>query len=148
MRHRPAPQPTRHGPERGSVTVFTLLIASVVLLMVGLAVDAAGHIHAMQEARSVAREAARAGGQEIQTPRGVLGHDAIAAPYRAAGAANAYLAAAGIQGSATVLDAHTVQVSVTTTYDTKFLSVIGIGSLSATGSAESRITRSIGGIEQ
>lgn len=134
--------------ERGSVTVFTILIASVVLIMVGLAVDVAGHIHAMQEARSTAREAARAGGQEIQKPRGVLGHDAMATPYLAAGAADAYLSSAGVSGSAAVTGPYTIQVTVSTTYDTKFLSVLGVGALSATGSAESRITRSIAGVEQ
>lgn len=138
----------RRGREQGSVTVFTILIASVVLVMVGLAVDVSGHIHTMQEARTVAREAARAGGQEIEKPRGVLGQGAVATPDLAAAAANSYLAAAGVDGSATVTGPYTVQVAVTTTYPTKFLSVIGIGSLSATGTAESRITRSIEGTEQ
>ena len=40
------------------------------LLMVGLAVDVSGHLHAMQEARATAREAARVGGQQVQTPTG------------------------------------------------------------------------------
>ncbi|WP_298746981.1 pilus assembly protein TadG-related protein [uncultured Serinicoccus sp.] len=140
--------PSRADRERGSASVWTLMLASLALIMVGLAVDASGHIHALQEARTVAREAARAGGQEIETPRGVLGQGAVATPGLAAAAANSYLSAAGVDGTATVTGPDTVQVAVTTTYSTRFLSVIGIGSLSATGTAESRITRSIEGTEQ
>ncbi|WP_237768061.1 pilus assembly protein [Serinicoccus sp. CNJ-927] len=130
------------------MSLWTVMLASLALIMVGLAVDTSGHIHAMQEARSLAREAARAGGQEIEKPRGVLGQGAVATPVLAAAAANSYLSAAGVDGSATVTGPYTVQVAVTTTYSTRFLSVIGIGSLSATGTAESRITRSIEGTEQ
>ena len=140
--------PERADKERGSVSLWTVMLASLALIMVGLAVDTSGHIHAMQEARSLAREAARAGGQEIEKPRGVLGQGAVATPVLAAAAANSYLSAAGVDGSATVTGPYTVQVAVTTTYSTRFLSVIGIGSLSATGTAESRITRSIEGTEQ
>lgn len=135
-------------PEAGSVTAFTILIASLVLVMMGLAVDVAGHIHAMQEARSVAREAARAGGQEMDKARAVQGVDTVTNPYQAAAAANAYLAAAGVSGHASMVGPETVTVTVNSTYSTKFLGVVGIGSLSATGTAEARLTRSLEGVEQ
>lgn len=139
-----------HGldPERGSVTVFTVLIATVVLVMAGLAVDVSGHIHAMQEARSIAREAARAGGQQLQVTTAMRGQGVTADTVLAVAAANTYLASAGVAGSAAASGPTSITVSVTSTYDTRFLSVIGIGSLSATGSADSRTARALEGVEQ
>lgn len=134
--------------DRGSVAVFTVLIATIVLVMAGLAVDVSGHIHAMQEARSVAREAARAGGQQLQLSTAMRGQGVTADAGQAVAAANTYLAAAGVSGSASVSGPTSIRVDVTATYDTRFLSIIGIGSLSATGSADSRTARSLEGVEQ
>ena len=146
-RHRPKAT-RRDGAERGSVSVFVIVLATSFLLMVGLAVDVAGHLHAMQEARATAREAARVGGQEVQTPTGVRGLGVVADPGRAAAAAEAYLYQAGVAGSASVTGPTGIAVTVTSTYPTKFLSIIGVTSLSATGSAQARITRSVEGVEQ
>jgi hypothetical protein len=134
--------------DRGSVSVFVIVIATSFLIMVGLAVDVAGHLHAMQESRAVAREAARAGGQQVQTPAGVRGLGAVADPGSAAAAANAYLSQAGVAGSASVTGPDSITVTVISTYPTLFLSVVGVGTLSATGTAEARITRAVEGVEQ
>lgn len=136
------------GAERGSVGVFVIVIAASFLIMVGLAVDVSGHLHAMQEARATAREAARVGGQQVQTPTGVRGLGAVADPGQAAAAAEAYLASAGVAGSASVTGPASISVDVTSVYPTTFLSIVGVGTLSATGTAEARITRSVGGVEQ
>lgn len=138
----------RAGAERGSVSVFVIVIATSFLIMVGLAVDVAGHLHVMQEARATAREAARVGGQQLQMPTGVRGQGAVADPGSAAAAAQAYLSAAGVAGSATVTGPDSISVHVTSTYPTTFLSIIGVSSLSATGTAQARITRSVEGVEQ
>ncbi|MCE0485485.1 pilus assembly protein [Ornithinimicrobium sediminis] len=134
--------------ERGSVGVFVIVIATSFLIMVGLAVDVAGHLHAMQEARAVAREAARVGGQQVQMATGVRGQGARADPARAAAAAQTYLDTAGALGSATVAGPTSIRVEVTSTYPTLFLGVVGVGALTATGTAEARITRSVEGVEQ
>ncbi len=136
------------GVERGSVGVFVIVIATSFLIMVGLAVDVAGHIHAMQEARAVAREAARVGGQQVQMATGVRGRGAVTDPARAATAAQAYLYQAGVPGSASVTGPTSISVNVISTYPTKFLLIVGVGSLSATGTAQARITRSVEGVEQ
>lgn len=135
-------------PERGSISVMAILIAATVVVMMGLAVDVSGHVHAMQEARSVAREAARAGGQHVNVPTAIRGHGVEANPGEAAAAANTYLATAGTTGSAAVTSPTTIQVTVTSTYHTRFLSVIGISTLSSTGQADARITRVQDGVEQ
>lgn len=138
----------REQTERGSVSVFVIVIATSFLIMVGLAVDVAGHLHAMQEARATAREAARVGGQQVQMPTGVRGLGAIADPALAAAAAQSYLSQAGVTGSAHVSGPDSIRVDVTSVYPTRFLSIVGVGSLSATGTAEARITRSVEGVEQ
>ncbi|MFK5584350.1 pilus assembly protein [Serinicoccus sp. LYQ131] len=138
----------REQTERGSVSVFVIVIATSFLIMVGLAVDVAGHLHAMQEARATAREAARVGGQQVQMPTGVRGLGAVADPALAAAAAQAYLSQAGVTGSAHVNGTDSIRVDVTSVYPTRFLSIVGVGSLSATGTAEARITRSVEGVEQ
>ncbi len=135
-------------PEQGSISVMAILIAATVVVMMGLAVDVSGHVHAMQEARSVAREAARAGGQQVNVPTAVRGHGVEANPGEAAAAANAYLAAAGTTGSATVTGPTTIRVDVTSTYQTRFLSVIGISTLLSTGQSNARITRVQDGVER
>lgn len=138
----------RLDPEAGTVTVFAVLITTVVLMMAGLAVDVSGHIHAMQEARSVAREAARAGAQQVQVAPALRGIHAVTDAGQAVGAANSYLAAAGVNGSAAATSPTTIRVEVTTTYSTRFLSVVGVNSLQASGHAQARITRTLEGVEQ
>lgn len=135
-------------PEQGSISVMAILIAATVLIMMGVAVDVSGHVHAMQEARSVAREAARAGGQEVNVPAAIRGHGAKTNPGEAAVAAQAYLDATGTPGSVTVTGPNTIRVDVNSTYQTRFLSVIGIGSMSSTGQAEARVARVVNGVEQ
>ncbi len=135
-------------PEQGSISVMAILIAATVLIMMGVAVDVSGHVHAMQEARSVAREAARAGGQEVNVPAAIRGQGAKANPGEAAVAAQAYLSATGTPGSVTVTGPNTIRVDVNSTYQTRFLSVIGISSMSSTGQAEARVARVVNGVEQ
>lgn len=137
----------RHA-DRGSVSVLVLLLATTVLLITGLAVDVSGHVHALQQTRAVAREAARVGGQQLQAATAMKGTGAVADPGQAVAATNAYLAASGVDGVARVTGPDSIHVDVTGTYQTRFLSVIGIGSLPVTGTAASRITRSVDGVEQ
>ncbi|WP_238154314.1 pilus assembly protein [Ornithinimicrobium sufpigmenti] len=141
-------RPLRDGAERGSVGVFVIVIAASFLIIAGLAVDVSGHLHAMQEARATAREAARVGGQQLQAPAGVRGLGAVADPGQAAEAAQAYLSSAGVTGSASVTGPASISVDVTSVYPTRFLSIVGVPSLSATGTAQARITRSVEGVEQ
>ena len=43
------------------------------IILVGLAVDLGGQVHAQQHARDVAAQAARAGGQQLQAGRAIRG---------------------------------------------------------------------------
>ena len=133
--------------ERGSVTIWIITSATAMILLVGLAVDVGGQVHAKQRAQDIAVEAARAGGQQLQAPTAVRGRGAVADPGQAISAARNYLAGTSdVTGTASVSGANTITVNTTSRYETKFLSIIGIGSLTVTGHAQVQITRSVGGM--
>ena len=110
------------------------------IVIVGIAVDFGGQAVAEQQARSVAFEAARTGGQQVNLDQLVRGGQAQTDPYKAASAANAYLADAGVVGSVTV-NSDTVTVTITSSYQCSFLSIIGINSLPVTGTASADTLR-------
>ena len=134
--------------ERGSVSIWLVTTGFAMIVLVGLAVDLGGQVHAQQQARAVAGQAARAGGQQLQSGPAVRGDAARTDTTRAATAARTFLTAAGVGGTVTVTGGTTVSVSTTDTYDTTFLGVIGISTLTVTGHAQARVARVVDGVEQ
>jgi Flp pilus assembly protein TadG len=118
------------------------------IILVGLAVDLGGKVGAQQRAQDVARQAARAGGQQLQAAGAVRGDGVTVDPYAAQRAARTYLAGSGMTGTATVVDGQTVHVTTTATYECTFLGIIGLSSFTVHGTADSRTTRSVDGVEQ
>ena len=135
--------------ERGSVTVWLALASFVMIVVVGLAVDLTGQVHAQQRARDLAAQAARVGGQQINTPRAIRGLGLETNAGAAVAAANAYLAGAGVTGSVSIQNGGTTLIVRThDTYHTKFLGIIGLGSMAVSGEAEARVARAVGGVEE
>ena len=134
--------------ERGVVTVWFATASFVMIMLVGLAVDLSGQVHAQQRIRDVAAQAARTGGQQVRAPEAILGTGAVADTAAAKGAALRYLDAAGVDGAVRVEGGETLVVTTTTSYRTKFLSLIGLNQLSVTGSATARLVRVAGGVER
>jgi len=135
--------------DKGSVTIWLALASFVMIVLVGVAVDLSGQVYAQQHARDIAAQAARTAGQQIDASRGVRGIGAQTNTAQAIAAAKSYIAAAGMEGDATVAGGgRTITVSVVDTYETKFLSIIGLTSLRVTGSAETRVVRVVGGVER
>ena len=67
----------------------------------------------------------------------------------AAAAASAYLAAAGVSGTATITTGGTaLEVDAHTTYSPRFLGAIGIGPIPIDGHAETRLVQVIQGAER
>lgn len=132
--------------ERGSVTIWMITTALTMVLLVGLAVDLGGQVLAKQHAQVVALEAARAGGQQLQGAPAVLGQAAVVDPAGAVTAASTYIAGAPeVTGTASVVGTRVV-VDTTTTYQTRFLSIIGIQELTVTGHAEVQTVRAVEGV--
>jgi Flp pilus assembly protein TadG len=135
--------------DKGSVTIWLALASFVMIVLVGVAVDLSGQVYAQQHARDIAAQAARTAGQQIDASRGVRGIGAQTNTAQAIAAAKSYIAAAGMEGDASITGGGTtITVSVVDTYETKFLSIIGLTSLRVTGSAETRVVRVVGGVER
>lgn len=135
--------------ERGSITVFVAVAAVGLLVMLGLVVDGATKVRAIQRADRAAAEAARAAGQAIDLPTAVVGDAPSVQPQAAAAAAEGFLRDAGLAGAVGVLDGgRRIQVTVSVQEDTVMLGLIGIHQLTGTGRAEAVLVRGVTGAEQ
>ncbi|MFC8833352.1 pilus assembly protein TadG-related protein [Streptomyces griseoincarnatus] len=122
------------GDDRGGVTVFVAVCVVVLIGIIGVAVDGGGKMRATERADHVAGEAARAGGQAIDPAAAISGESIVVKPQDAVAAAQAYLHSVGATGTVSVsADGKTLTVRTTAAYATKFLPVVGIGSMPVTG---------------
>ncbi len=136
----------RTDPDRGSVTVFFAISVLGLLLLIGLVADGGAKLRATQQAAATAAEAARAGGQELDTAAAAAGATGRVDRALAIQAALNYLAAAGATGTVTVSDDRTrLTVTVTRTAPTAFLSLIGISELTVTAHAQAVLVGAITG---
>lgn len=131
--------------DRGSTSLFVITSALALFLMVGLVVDGGGKVRSLQRANAVADQAARAGGQAIVGPQAIKGDGATLDTGAAKGAAQSYLGHAGVSGSVSIVNGTRLRVTATSTYNPVFLSLIGIGAMTSSGSAEVRLVEGIDG---
>lgn len=129
--------------ERGAIAVWTAVAIPGFILALGIGVDFAGHTSASQEARAVASEAARAGGQQMM----MGGHRAVLDVARARTTSRDYVRASQWDADV-VADGDTVTVTVTGRYECQFLSVIGIDDLPVSATASSDSVSVVGGVER
>lgn len=122
--------------DHGAVTLFVAITVVGLLVLAGLVVDGGAKVRAVQRADRVAAQAARAAGQAVDI-QGVLAGEEIGIDRRAAlAAADAYLRAAGSEGSARVVEGGAgIAVTTTASVPTVFLGLIGIPQFSVQGSA-------------
>lgn len=133
-----------YGDDRGGVTVFVAVCVFALIGIIGVAVDGGSKMRATERADYIAGEAARAGGQAIDPADAINGTAITVDPQAATAAAQAYLSSAGATGTVSVSgDGKTLHVTVTGTYDTKFLSVVGIGSLPVTGQGKATLLHGV-----
>jgi hypothetical protein len=122
--------------DEGRIALLVVVLTFAVLAMIGLSVDGGGKLRALQRADRLAVEAARAAGQAIAAPQAIQGGEKVVDPPAAVAAAENYLAATGVTGTVAVSDdRRRVTVTVTVTYNTVFLGLIGITTLTATRQA-------------
>ena len=144
-RHRCRERPRE---ERGAISVWFATASLVMLILVGMAVDLGGKVHSQQRTRGVAAQAARTAAQEVQGSTAVRGEELQVDITAAKSAAQAYLHAAGVNGTVSVTGGDTLVVRTTDTYDSKFLGIIGLDAMRVTGEASARLIRAEGGIER
>ena len=139
----------RHN-ERGSVSLWAVLIVAAFTLIAGIAVDLTGQINAKMRATDVAAQAARIAGQQIDTDTLMSGQPTTRVnTARARSAALTYIAGAGMTGTVTT-DAGARQLQITTTarYAPIFLGSIGLGPFTVTGTSTARLVRAQHGSER
>lgn len=132
--------------DRGSMSLFFALASLAILMMMGLLVDGGGALNAGNRATSLAQEAARTAGQQLDPSQAIEGTAIVIDPDAAAGAAKDYLAAAGVQGDVQITDGgQSLTVTVHSTYDTHFAQILGVGSINVTGTAKAHLQTQAGG---
>lgn len=120
--------------DRGGVTVFVAVCVVALIGIIGVAVDGGGKMRATERADHVAGEAARAGGQAIDPTAAISGESIVVKPQDAVAAAQAYLRSVGATGTVSVsADGKRLTVHTSDVYATRFLPVVGIGSMPVTG---------------
>lgn len=131
--------------EAGSVTVFAAITMLGLLILCGLVVDGGAKLRAAQQADRVATEAARAAGQAID-PAALADGETRVDRQAAIDAAAAFLTASQANGTASVTpDGTGVDVVVTTTTPTVFLSLIGVSTLTVTGHGRATLVHGVTG---
>lgn len=134
--------------ERGSISAWLAVTTFGVMLMFGLVVDMVGADQARHRAETVANEAARAAGQELENTAAAHGLGVSTNSARAMSAGEQYLATAGVSGTVSLQSGTTIVVTTTDSYSTKVLGLIGVDSVTVTGEGTSRVVRAVDGSEQ
>lgn len=101
----------RWATERGSVSAFVAVVALGLVMVAGLVYDGGQILSAQATARDLAANAARAGAQELDLDALRSEGVAVLDPGRAVAAAQDYLDASGVEGSA-VVDGADITVTV------------------------------------
>ncbi|GAA1237594.1 hypothetical protein GCM10009578_093190 [Streptomyces rhizosphaericus] len=135
--------------DRGSLSLWWILMVIPLLIMLGITYDLGGKLRDIEHADAIAAEAARAGAQAIDPAQAVPGDAVVLDPGKAAVEARRYLAAAGVDGTVTVDgNGTTITVDVTTRRSTVFLQVIGQPSLDVEGHASAELLHGLGAPEE
>lgn len=125
--------------ERGlSVTLFGVMMISVLVMTAGLVIDGGQKVTATSRAGSAAAGASRAAGNAAATQQ-LAGRDAAGVAVLAA---RAYLAGQpGVRGSVSVADG-IVSISTTATEPTIFMAAVGLTSVTGHGDAKANVVGS------
>ncbi|MGW7603131.1 TadE/TadG family type IV pilus assembly protein [Streptomyces antimycoticus] len=131
--------------ERGSMSLFFALASLALLMVMGLLVDGGGALNAGNRATSLAQEAARSAGQQLDPAQAIEGTAITVDPDAAAAAAEDYLADAGVQGNVEISgDGQTLTVTVHDTYQTYFASLVGKSTINVSGTATAHLQTQAG----
>ncbi|MFE9687545.1 pilus assembly protein TadG-related protein [Streptomyces sp. NPDC006285] len=126
--------------EYGSMSLFFAVTTVGMLLVMGLLVDGSKSLNAANRAQSLAQEAARAAGQQLDPAAAIQGTAITIDPDAARDAAQDYLAAEDVQGDVEIsADGQTMTVTVHDTYRTLFAQLLGKATISVSGSAKAQL---------
>lgn len=130
--------------ERGQATAMWAILSLALLVLGGLVYDGGQILTARREANNLARQAARAGAQQLDENSiraGIPTLDVAAAEA----AARDYLARREVTPDAVQVDGSTVTVTVSLTQPTPLLTLVGIDDRTVTSTASARSARGVTG---
>ncbi|HTZ91604.1 MAG TPA: TadG family pilus assembly protein [Streptosporangiaceae bacterium] len=123
-------------PERGALSLMIVILFVALAALAGIVADGGAKLEADQNAAALAQEAARAGATTVDESSAYSSGTFVVDQQQAIDAARSYLIDAGYdQYRVTALGDRAIQVSVTITEPTTFLSLIGVDSFTCTGTA-------------
>jgi Flp pilus assembly protein TadG len=134
--------------DRGSISVFAVIVTLVVVVFFGAVVDFEQVLEARQDANIAAEEAARAGAGLVDQTRAYSRGKFFVDRQSALRAARSYLRAGDYSGAVSVAGARSIRVHVTVTRPSRFLSVIGISTLRADATATANLLTGVEGPRQ
>jgi Flp pilus assembly protein TadG len=136
--------PTWLRDDRGALTLMMVVLFVMLLALAGLVIDGGRKLDATENAYAIAQEAARAGAGAVNTPEAYSSGTYEVDVPEALAAARDYLTTAGYTGSVSA-SGNTIKVTVTVTEDTTVLSIVGIDSMTVTGSADASLVTGVTG---
>lgn len=142
MRHRSA---SPGEGDRGSLTLMLAVLMVTLLALAGLVIDGGRKLNEAENAYAIAQEAARAGAGQVDTSVAYGSGSFRVDQSQAITAARNYLTNTGYQGSVSAVGADRISVSVTVTENTDVLSLIGIDTMTSTGTAVASLVSGVTG---
>lgn len=139
------PHRMRGEGERGSVTLMLLVLFIALIALAGIVIDGGAKLDQAENANAIAQEAARACAGNVDQANAYANGSFTVDQAQAIAAAQQYLASAGYRGTVTAPTPGTIQVTVTVTAPTRVLSIIGIDSMTSTGSATASLVTGVTG---
>ncbi|UIX34302.1 MULTISPECIES: pilus assembly protein TadG-related protein [unclassified Streptomyces] len=128
--------------ENGQVTPFVVILALAIVMFAGLVLDGGLALAAKVRAMGEAQEAARSGAQALDLAAYRDSSTVRLVPGQARTLAQTYLATTGDTGTVTVAG-DTVTVTVTAHQNTQLLGLLGLDSLTVTGTGSAHPARGI-----
>jgi hypothetical protein len=130
--------------ERGGLSLMIVILFAALIALAGIVVDGSAKLEADQNAVALAQEAARAGAATVDQSTAYSAGSFIVDQQQALDAARSYLISAGYGHYTVAADGtRAIQVSVTITEPTRFLSLIGVDSFTCTGRATASLVTGV-----
>ncbi len=138
-------EPMRDDGQHGGITLMLVVLFVGLVAMAGIVIDGGAKLTEFENAAAAAQEAARAGAGIVNPATAYQSGSFSVERQRAIAAARSYMAAAGYQGSVSLLGANSIRVTVSITRPTRALSFLGIDSITSTGTATADLVTGVTG---
>jgi Flp pilus assembly protein TadG len=135
----------RSASDTGSITLMLVALFVALIALAGIVIDGGAKLNQAENATAIAQEAARAGAGMVNQAKAYSTGSFTVDQGQAIAAAERYLANAGYHGTVTPVGTESIEVSVTVTAPTRVLSIIGIDSMTSTGSATASLVTGVTG---